>query len=137
MSESERPGAPVLSGGQPPKPARDPVRRWTVIVAVVLLLLLALQIASDRTAPVTAIATVEGLVLPISPRIQGELLARGGAATTRRSSRARCSPRSTPPRSGSRSKRPRRSSSASGNPSAPRPPKSPRRRRSSPRRRRY
>jgi multidrug resistance efflux pump len=57
-----------------PQPARDPVRRWTGIVAAVLLLLLALQIASDRTAPVTAIATVEGLVLKISPRVQGELL---------------------------------------------------------------
>lgn len=54
--------------------ARDPVRRWTVLVAALLILLLALQIASDRTAPVTATATVEGLVLPISSRVSGELL---------------------------------------------------------------
>ena len=57
-----------------PKPPRDPVRRWTVIVGAVLLGLLVLQIASDRTAPVTSIGTAEGLVLPISSRVSGELL---------------------------------------------------------------
>jgi multidrug resistance efflux pump len=56
------------------KAPRDPVRRWTIIVAAALLFLLALQIASDRTAPVSSIGTVEGLVLPISPRVSGELL---------------------------------------------------------------
>lgn len=56
------------------KPPRDPVRRWTIIVGVVLLGLLALQVASDRTAPVTSIGTAEGLVLPISSRVTGELL---------------------------------------------------------------
>jgi multidrug resistance efflux pump len=55
-------------------PARDPVRRWTAIVAGALLLLLAVQILSDRTAPVTSIGTVEGLVVPISSRVSGELL---------------------------------------------------------------
>jgi multidrug resistance efflux pump len=55
-------------------PQRDPVRKWTIVVAVLLLFLLVLQIASDRTAPVTSIGTVEGLVLPISSRVSGELL---------------------------------------------------------------
>jgi multidrug resistance efflux pump len=72
MSEIADPLDPA--GGKSPKPPRDPVRRWTTIVGVVLLLLLALQIASDRTAPVTSIGTVEGLVLPISSRVSGELL---------------------------------------------------------------
>jgi multidrug resistance efflux pump len=56
-----------------PTPRRDPVRRWTFIIAALLLLLLVLQVASDRTAPVTSIGTVEGLVLPISSRVSGEL----------------------------------------------------------------
>src|SRR6476659_10148009 len=56
------------------KAPRDPVRRWTIIVALALLFLLTLQIASDRTAPVSSIGTVEGLVLPISSRVSGELL---------------------------------------------------------------
>jgi len=76
MAESagSEPPEPQASGGQAPALARDPVRRWTAVVAAALLLLLALQIASDRTAPVSAIATVEGLVLPISSRVSGELL---------------------------------------------------------------
>ena len=69
MSDDEAPSAEA----EAPGPRRDPVRRWTVIVAGFLLLLLALQIASDRTAPVTSIATIEGLVLPISSRVSGEL----------------------------------------------------------------
>ena len=71
MSESADPQDPP---GEKAKPPRDPVRRWTIGVAAALLFLLALQIASDRTAPVSSIGTVEGLVLPISSRISGELL---------------------------------------------------------------
>ena len=37
-----------------------------IVVAAALLFLLALQIASDRTAPVSSIGTVEGLVLPMT-----------------------------------------------------------------------
>ena len=72
MTDSPDPRA--LPVEKPPEPQRDPVRRWTTIVAALLLLLLTLQIASDRTAPVSAIGTVEGLVLPISSRVTGELL---------------------------------------------------------------
>lgn len=64
---------PDTPPAEKPKPPRDPVRRWTVIVAGVLLLLLVLQIVSDRTAPASSIGTVEGLVLPIAPRVSGEL----------------------------------------------------------------
>jgi multidrug resistance efflux pump len=71
MSESAETHDPSAEKVQPP---RDPVRRWTWIVAGLLLLLLVLQIASDRTAPVSSIGTVEGLVLPISSRVSGELL---------------------------------------------------------------
>ena len=71
MSESAEAHAPADEKAPPP---RDPVRRWTIVVAALLLFLLALQIASDRTAPVSSIGTVEGLVLPISSRISGELL---------------------------------------------------------------
>ena len=117
-----------------PNPARDPVRRWTAIVAGLLVLLLLLQIVSDRTAPASSIGTVEGLVLPISPRISGELK-RSQSATTRSSRPARCSPRSTRLRFSWRSKRRRRSSSGWASRSAPRPPTWPPRRRGWPRRR--
>lgn len=67
-------GSEIETPAAAPKPPKDPVRRWTAIVAAALLLLLLVQIVSDRTAPVTTIATVEGLVLPISSRVTGELL---------------------------------------------------------------
>ena len=70
MSESAGPEGPGGDGKAP----RDPGRRWTIVVGAALLFLLALQIASDRTAPVSSIGTVEGLLLPISSRISGELL---------------------------------------------------------------
>jgi multidrug resistance efflux pump len=71
MSQSAESHDPAAEKARPP---RDPVRRWTLVVAAALLFLLALQIASDRTAPVSSIGTVEGLVLPISSRVSGELL---------------------------------------------------------------
>ena len=60
MSENTHPGPPEREA---PRREGDPVRRWTWIVAFLLILLLALQIASDRTGPVTSIATIEGLVM--------------------------------------------------------------------------
>ena len=72
MTETAEPLEPLA--GKAPKAPPDPVRRWTIIVVAALLFLLVLQIASDRTAPVTSIGTAEGLVLPISSRVSGELL---------------------------------------------------------------
>lgn len=51
----------------------DPVRRWTLRIGGALIALLALQIISDRTAPVTSLATVEGLIIPISAQVAGEI----------------------------------------------------------------
>ena len=42
----------------------DPVRRWTYIVAGLLLALLAYNIAADRLAPITYQTTAETLVVP-------------------------------------------------------------------------
>jgi multidrug resistance efflux pump len=58
-----------------PAPApRDPVRRWTYIVAAVLLALLAFNVASDRLAPMTFQTTAETLVVPVTPQVSGELI---------------------------------------------------------------
>jgi multidrug resistance efflux pump len=53
----------------------DPLRRWTLIILAALAVLFVLQIASDRTAPVSRIATVEALAIPIAARIGGEVVA--------------------------------------------------------------
>jgi multidrug resistance efflux pump len=56
-----------------PAVAKDPVRTWTLRVALLLVGLLLLQIASDRGAPVTTQATVEGLLLPVAARVAGQV----------------------------------------------------------------
>lgn len=53
----------------------DPLRRWALGIVAALVVLFALQIASDRTAPVSRLGTVEGLALPIAPRVAGEIVA--------------------------------------------------------------
>lgn len=58
---------------EPPAPAGDPVRKWTLRVVGVLLALLVLQIISDRTAPITSQGTVEALLLPITPNVSGDV----------------------------------------------------------------
>lgn len=53
---------------------RDPVRRWTYIVALLLIGLLAYNIAADRLAPITYQTTAETLVVPVTPQVSGEIL---------------------------------------------------------------
>ena len=52
------------------KPA-DPVRRWTFIVAMVCLALIAWYLASDRRTPYTSQARVHALVVPIAAEVSG------------------------------------------------------------------
>jgi len=57
------------------KAPADPVRRWTYIVAGLLLALLAYNIAADRLAPITYQTTAETLVVPVTPQVSGEIIA--------------------------------------------------------------
>ncbi len=49
----------------------DPVRRWTLIIGVVILALLAWYLRSDRVTPFTSQARVNAIVVPIAPEISG------------------------------------------------------------------
>jgi len=62
--------APATAGQAGP-PARDPVRRWTLIVLVACAVLLAWYLRSDRVTPFTSQARVHALVVPIAPEISG------------------------------------------------------------------
>jgi multidrug resistance efflux pump len=69
----------IDDGGEANKPVAaaalrpDPVRRWTLGICALLGVLLVLQVVSDRTAPVTSLATVEALVVPIASQVAGEI----------------------------------------------------------------
>lgn len=81
--DKETPVDPDASGktvpevSEPKRAARkrDPVRRWTLLILVLLALLLTIQIISDRIAPVTSKSTIEGLIIPIAAQVAGEISA--------------------------------------------------------------
>lgn len=52
-------------------PEKDPVRRWTLIVLIVVLALLAWYLRADRVTPYTSQARVHALVVPIAPEVSG------------------------------------------------------------------
>ena len=52
-------------------PPKDPVRRWTLIVLVVVVLLIAWYLRSDRVTPYTSQARVHALVVPVAPEVSG------------------------------------------------------------------
>lgn len=56
-------------------PAKDPVRRWTFIILVITVLLLAWYLRSDRVTPYTSQARVHALVIPIAPEVSGTVTA--------------------------------------------------------------
>jgi multidrug resistance efflux pump len=53
-----------------PKP-KDPVRRWTVIVLVLMVVLLVWYLQADRFTPYTTQARLHAVVVPIAPLISG------------------------------------------------------------------
>ncbi|MGK2925122.1 MAG: HlyD family secretion protein [Lysobacterales bacterium] len=61
----------------PPAPARDPVRRWTLVVLVVVVLLVAWYLRSDRVTPYTSQARVHALVVPIAAEVSGTVTSVG------------------------------------------------------------
>ncbi len=57
-----------------PEKQPDPVRRYTIIVSAVLLLLLVWYVFADRYAPWTDQARVQGFIVPIAPKVAGKVL---------------------------------------------------------------
>src|SRR5210317_2234084 len=53
------------------KPAKDPVRKWTLIILIVCAALLVWYLRSDRVTPMSSQARVHALVVPIAPEISG------------------------------------------------------------------
>ncbi len=70
MNENAKADAPAP---EPAKPARDPVRKWTLIVLAICVVLLAWYLRSDRVTPVTSQARVHALVVPVAPEVSGTI----------------------------------------------------------------
>ncbi|MBQ0720458.1 MAG: HlyD family secretion protein [Gammaproteobacteria bacterium] len=63
--------ATVETSAQSNTPASDPVRRWTLIILGLCLVLLAWYLRADRITPYTTQARVHALVVPIAPEVAG------------------------------------------------------------------
>jgi multidrug resistance efflux pump len=65
--ETDEPVAEETSKAKP----KDPVRRWTLIVLIVMVVLLGWYLMADRHTPYTTQARLHALVVPIAPLISG------------------------------------------------------------------
>ena len=63
------------AGETPAIQAKDPVRKWTFIILIAVMLLLTWYLVSDRVAPFTSQARVHALVVPIAPEVSGTVIA--------------------------------------------------------------
>jgi multidrug resistance efflux pump len=59
----------------PPAPKRaDPVRRWTLVILVVFVVLFGWTLVADRLTPYTSDASVRGFVVRIVPEVSGKVV---------------------------------------------------------------
>lgn len=57
----------------PPAPG-DPVRRWTLIVLMVIVVLICWYLVADRLTPFSSQARVQAYVVPIAPQVSGRVV---------------------------------------------------------------
>ena len=80
QTSSEQSGAASTEGRQTTATAAeatkkpDPVKKWTRIVLVVCVVLFAWYVLSDRLAPWTDQARVQGFVIPMAPKVSGRII---------------------------------------------------------------
>ncbi len=72
---TDAPAAPAKASENPPggTPARDPVRRATLILLVVAVVLVAWYLRADRVTPFTSQARLHALVVPIASEVSGRI----------------------------------------------------------------
>lgn len=75
MNENTKAVAPAAETAPPQqaKPAKDPVRKWTLIVLALCVVLLFWYLRSDRVTPFTSQARVHALVVPVAPEVSGTI----------------------------------------------------------------
>ncbi len=59
----------------PPEVSGDPVRRWTLILLALALILLVIHLRADRFTPYTSQARLNALVVPVAAEVSGSIVA--------------------------------------------------------------
>ena len=73
MNESQAPQPEQFAAVPPPPRRADPLRRWTLIVVVIFVLLFGWTLIADRLTPYTSDASVRSFVVRIVPEISGKV----------------------------------------------------------------
>jgi multidrug resistance efflux pump len=70
----EKDGNPAPEPAKPPKKKhKDPVKKWTRVILLLALALLAWYLRADRVTPMTTHARVHALVVPVAPEVSGTI----------------------------------------------------------------
>jgi multidrug resistance efflux pump len=64
----------VIESAEETATAPDPVRRWTLIVTGVIVVLICWYLAADRLTPFTSQARIKAYVVPIAPQVSARVL---------------------------------------------------------------
>ena len=76
MTEQDAEQQTEHSGQEPGSGQKtDPVRRWTLILLAVALLLLVIHLRADRFTPYTSQARLHALVVPVASEVSGSVVA--------------------------------------------------------------
>jgi multidrug resistance efflux pump len=74
MNEMQAPQSKQVAAAPPPSRPADPVRRWTLIILALGILLFGWTLIADRLTPYTSDASVRTFVVRIAPEVSGKVI---------------------------------------------------------------
>jgi multidrug resistance efflux pump len=74
MNETQVPQPEQIAPAPPPPRRADPVRRWTLVVLVVFVVLFGWTLVADRLTPYTSDASVRAFVVRTVPEVSGKII---------------------------------------------------------------
>ena len=74
MNESQVPQPEQVAAAPPPPRRADPLRRWTLVVLVLFVVLFGWTLIADRLTPYTSDASVRAFVVRIVPEVSGKVI---------------------------------------------------------------
>ncbi len=74
MDDIQAPRPEQVAAAPPPSKPADPVRRWTLIILVLCILLFGWTLVADRLTPYTSDASVRAFVVRIAPEVSGKVI---------------------------------------------------------------
>jgi hypothetical protein len=74
MNEMQVPQPEQVVAAPPPSRPADPLRRWTVVILVLCVLLFGWTLIADRLTPYTSDASVRTFVVRIRPEVSGKVI---------------------------------------------------------------